>query len=167
MQLLRDIGAAISPFNAFLFLQGLETLSLRMERHIANAQAVAEYLDGHDQVESVQYAGLPLEPVARPGRRATPPQGRRLGAGVRASRAARRPARSSSRPSSCTATWPTSATCAVLVIHPASTTHSQLTDDEQVVHRASTRAWSACRSGLESIEDILADLEKGFAAAAG
>ena len=59
MQLLRDIGAAVSPFNAFLFLQGLETLSLRMERHVANAAAVAEFLDGHEQVEAVQFAGLP------------------------------------------------------------------------------------------------------------
>src|SRR3954451_22695534 len=58
VQLLRDIGAAISPFNAFLLLQGIETLSLRMERHVANAQAVAEYLEAHDQVETVQYAGL-------------------------------------------------------------------------------------------------------------
>ena len=58
VQLLRDMGPAISPFNAFLLLQGLETLSLRMERHVANAQAVAEFLEGHDQVERVQYAGL-------------------------------------------------------------------------------------------------------------
>jgi (p)ppGpp synthase/HD superfamily hydrolase len=57
-ELLRDIGAAISPFNAFLLIQGIETLSLRMDRHVANAQAVAEYLEGHDQVESVAYAGL-------------------------------------------------------------------------------------------------------------
>ena len=62
VQLLRDIGAAISPFNSFLFLQGLETLSLRMERHNANAQRVAEYLAGHAQVESVQYAGLADSP---------------------------------------------------------------------------------------------------------
>ena len=65
VQLLRDLGAAISPFNAFLLLQGLETLSLRMERHFANAQTVAEYLEAHDQVESVAYAGLPVVAVAR------------------------------------------------------------------------------------------------------
>ena len=58
VQLLRDIGAAVSPFNAFLLLQGIETLSLRMDRHLTNAQAVAEYLEAHDQVESVAYAGL-------------------------------------------------------------------------------------------------------------
>ena len=60
--MLRDMGLAISPFNAFLILQGLETLSLRMERHFANAQKVAEYLDGHDQVESVNYSGLASSP---------------------------------------------------------------------------------------------------------
>ena len=83
VQLLRDIGAAISPFNAFLLLQGIETLSLRMDRHVANAQAVAEYLEGHAQVESVAYAGLPSSPLARP-RRPLHPEGGRLGAGVRA-----------------------------------------------------------------------------------
>ncbi len=62
VQLLRDVGAAISPMNSFLFLQGLETLSLRMERHFDNAQKVAEYLDGHDKVESVRFAGLPSSP---------------------------------------------------------------------------------------------------------
>ena len=58
LQMLRELGSAVSPFNSFLFLQGLETLSIRMERHVQNAQAVAEYLEGHDQVESVAYAGL-------------------------------------------------------------------------------------------------------------
>ncbi len=62
VQMLRDIGLAISPFNAFLILQGIETLSLRMERHFANAQVVAEFLDGHAQVESVRFAGLPSSP---------------------------------------------------------------------------------------------------------
>ena len=59
MQLLRDLGPAASPFNAFLLAQGLETLSLRMERHVANATRVAEWLTGRDEVESVAYAGLP------------------------------------------------------------------------------------------------------------
>src|SRR5690606_39362655 len=59
---LRNTGAALSPFNAFLVLQGIETLALRMERHTANAQKVAEYLAGHDQVSWVQYAGLPSHP---------------------------------------------------------------------------------------------------------
>ena len=111
VQLLRDIGAAVSPFNAFLILQGIETLSLRMERHFANAQKVAEYLAGHAQVESVYYSGLPDN---RWHERATT-----LGAGKgygsvlsSTSRAVWKRARSSSRRCSCTATSPTSATSA-------------------------------------------------------
>ena len=83
VQLLRDLGPAVTPFNSFLFLQGLETLSLRMERHNANAQTVAAYLDGHAQVESVQFAGLAVVPLERAGR-ASPAWSRvRLGAGLR------------------------------------------------------------------------------------
>ena len=59
VQMLRDLGSATTPFNAFLFLQGLETLSLRMDRHFSNAQKVGEFLAGRDEVESVNYAGLP------------------------------------------------------------------------------------------------------------
>src|SRR6201999_3707060 len=62
VQLLRDLGSAIAPFNAFLLAQGIETLSLRVERHVQNAQAVAEWLTGRDEVESVNYAGLPSSP---------------------------------------------------------------------------------------------------------
>ena len=62
VQILRDLGAATTPFNSFMFLQGLETLSLRMERHVENAQKVAEYLSGRDEVESVNYAGLANSP---------------------------------------------------------------------------------------------------------
>ncbi len=82
VQLLRDIGPAVTPFNSFLFLQGLETLSLRMERHIANARVVAEFLEAHDQVERVQYAGLAGLAVVRPGRALQRREGRGLGAGV-------------------------------------------------------------------------------------
>ncbi len=111
VQLLRDVGAAISPMNSFLFLQGLETLSLRMERHFDNAQKVAEYLDGHDKVESVRFAGLP----SSPWHDALQAVRRRAGAMARSSPsrspAAARQASSSSIPSRCTATWPTSVTC--------------------------------------------------------
>ena len=107
VQLLRDIGAAIAPFNSFLLLQGLETLSLRMERHFSNSNAVVDYLASHDQVESVAYAGLPDSPwydIAN-----------ELGGGkgygsVPAFVIKGGLARNSSRPLSCTATWPTSAT---------------------------------------------------------
>src|SRR5690606_446256 len=75
VQLLRDLGPAISPFNAFLLLQGIETLSLRMERHNANAAKVVEFLEGHPQVRSVAYAGLPASPWYERGRRYTRGQG--------------------------------------------------------------------------------------------
>ena len=78
VQGLRDTGAPVSPFNAFLFLQGLETLSLRMERHFSNAAKVAEFLQGRDEVESVIWAGLPVEPVVRAGQEVRPRQGLRL-----------------------------------------------------------------------------------------
>ena len=124
-------SAPLSPFNVFLILQGIETLSLRMERHFANAQKVAEYLDARDDVLSVAYAGLPEQPVPRAGAEVR----RRHAVSARCSpsrsRAASRPASVSSRLSRCTVTWPTSATCAACVIHPASTTHSQLTPEEQ------------------------------------
>ena len=162
VQLLRDIGAAISPFNAFLLLQGLETLSLRMERHVANAQRVAEYLEGHDQVESVQYAGLPSskwhDRVARycpEGAGSVPAfiikggleAGKKFveGLELHSHLANIGDVRS-------------------LVIHPASTTHSQLSLDEQLstgVHPGLVRL----SVGLESIDDIIDDLDKGFAAA--
>lgn len=82
VQLLRDLGSAAAPFNAFLIAQGLETLSLRVERHVSNAQKVAEYLAGHPDVISVNYAGLPSSPLVRAGPQAGP-QGHRCGAGVR------------------------------------------------------------------------------------
>ena len=163
VQLLRDIGAAISPFNAFLFLQGLETLSLRMERHVANAQAVAEFLQARDEVEWIWYAGLPSSPWYDAAQKYMP-QGRRLGLCVRhQGRRRGRPARSSRR-SSCTATSPTSATSAAW----PSTRPRPPT--------ASSPPRSSCRPGvkpelvrlsvgLESIDDILADLEAGFRAA--
>ncbi len=75
VQLLRDLGSAASPFNAFLIAQGLETLSLRMERHVENAQKVAEYLSGHDAVLSVNYAGLSTSPWYELGKRLAPKGG--------------------------------------------------------------------------------------------
>ena len=88
-------GSAASPFNAFLVAQGLETLSLRVERHVANAQRVAEYLDGHDDVLSVNYAGPAQLAVARAGKEAGA-QGNRRGAVLRAGRRSATPARRSS-----------------------------------------------------------------------
>ena len=164
VQLLRDLGAAISPFNAFLLIQGIETLSLRMDRHVANAQAVAEYLEGHDQVESVAYAGLTSSPWHDRVARYTP-----KGAGsvpafvIRGGREAGVKFVEALQLHSHLANI---GDVRSLVIHPASTTHSQLTPEEQAhsdVHEGLIRL----SVGLESIEDILADLDKGFAAAAG
>ena len=111
VQLLRDLGPAVSPFNAFLFLQGLETLSLRMERHVQNAQAVAEYLEGHDQVESVAYAGLASQQVARPGGHLHA-EGRGLGPGVRHQGRPRGGREVRQRTRAAQPRSPTSATCA-------------------------------------------------------
>ncbi|MEM7275805.1 MAG: bifunctional o-acetylhomoserine/o-acetylserine sulfhydrylase [Actinomycetota bacterium] len=163
VQLLRDLGAAISPFNAFLVLQGLETLSLRMERHVQNAQAVAEWLAGRDEVESVAYAGLPDSPWYDAAQKYT--QGRGAGSvpafiikgGLEAGQAFVEALQLHSHVANI-------GDVRSLVIHPASTTHSQLTDDE----RRSTGVQPGLvrlSVGLESLDDILADLETGFRAA--
>jgi O-acetylhomoserine (thiol)-lyase len=163
VQLLRDVGAAISPFNAFLILQGIETLSLRMERHFENAQKVAEYLVGQGQVLSVNYAGLP---ESRWHQRAT-----KLGAGkgygsVLAFQieggleAGKRFVEALELHSHVANIGDVRS----LVIHPASTTHSQLTPEEQLASDVDP-GLVRLSVGLESIEDILADLDKGFAAA--
>ncbi len=165
VQLLRDIGASVAPLNAFLFLQGLETLSLRMDRHFANADKVAEYLLGRDEVESVSYAGLDASPWKE---RATK-YGRGKGYGsiiafiIKGGRDAGRRFVDALELHSHVANI---GDVRSLVIHPASTTHSQLTEEEQIttgVHPGLVRL----SVGLESIEDILADLDAGFRAAKG
>ncbi len=164
VQLLRDMGMAISPFNAFLFLQGLETLSLRMERHFANAQRVAEYLDGHDQVVSVAYAGLPSSPWYE---RATELGG---GTGYGSVLAFEIDGGHEAGKKFVEALTLHSHVANIgdvrsLVIHPASTTHSQLTAEEQAASDV-TPGLVRLSVGLETIDDILADLDAGFAAAA-
>ncbi|MFM8268097.1 MAG: bifunctional o-acetylhomoserine/o-acetylserine sulfhydrylase [Ilumatobacteraceae bacterium] len=168
VQLLRDLGMAISPFNAFLILQGLETLSLRMERHFANAQRVAEYLTAHPQVESVAYAGLPSSPWHERAIRYG--AGRGFGsvlafdiaptAGHSALEAGQKFVEGLQLHSHVANIGDVRS----LVIHPATTTHSQLSADEQA--SAGVRPGLVRLSvGLETIDDILADLELGFAAA--
>ena len=162
VQLLRDIGAAVSPFNAFLTIPGVETLSLRMDRHIANAQKVAEYLEGHAQVESVAYAGLPSSPWHERAKTYLPKgpgsvpafviSGGRE-AGIKFVEALELHSHLANI-----------GDVRSLVIHPASTTHSQLTEDEQL-YSGVEPGMIRLSVGLESIEDILADLDKGFAAA--
>jgi O-acetylhomoserine (thiol)-lyase len=163
--MLRDIGAAVAPMNAFLFLQGLETLSLRMERHWSNAQRVAEYLDAHDQVESgsVRYAGLPSSPWHE---RATK-YGGGLGYGsvlafeiVGGHEAGTKFVEGLDLHSHVANIGDVRS----LVIHPASTTHSQLTAEEQVASDV-LPGLVRLSVGLETIDDILADLDAGFSAA--
>jgi O-acetylhomoserine (thiol)-lyase len=164
VQLLRDLGPAVAPFNAFLIAQGLETLSLRIERHVSNAQRVAEWLVARDEVESVNYAGLPSSPWYERGQRLAP---RGTGAvlafeikgGVEAGKRFVDALELHSHVANI-------GDVRSLVIHPASTTHSQLTDEERL-SAGVTPGLVRLAVGLEGIEDILADLDAGFRAAKG
>jgi len=163
VQLLRDIGAAISPFNSFLLLQGLETLSLRLERHNSNAQKVAEYLAGHDQVETVQYAGLPDSPWHERAKTLT--GGRGFGSVPAFTIAGGKEAGSKFVEGLTLHSHVANiGDVRSLAIHPASTTHSQLTEEEQVASGV-TAGLVRLSVGLETIDDILEDLDRGFAAA--
>jgi O-acetylhomoserine (thiol)-lyase len=162
VQLLRDLGAAVSPFNAFLISQGLETLSLRIERHVQNAQAVAEFLTGRSEVTSVSYAGLPSSPWYERGRALAPKGagaviGFELAGGVDAGKRFVEALRLHSHVANI-------GDVRSLVIHPASTTHSQLTPEEQLAAGV-TPGLVRLAVGIEGIDDILADLRAGFAAA--
>ncbi|MDO8391701.1 MAG: bifunctional o-acetylhomoserine/o-acetylserine sulfhydrylase [Actinomycetota bacterium] len=168
VQLLRDLGMAVSPFNAFLILQGLETLSLRMERHFANADKVAKYLVAHPQVEAVSYAGLPSSPWHERAKK----YGGGKGYGSILAFDIKAPSGSTVKEAGQKFVEALQLHSHVanigdvrsLVIHPASTTHSQLTEAEQA--SSGVRPGLVRLSvGLESIDDILADLELGFAAA--
>ncbi|MEZ5377567.1 MAG: bifunctional o-acetylhomoserine/o-acetylserine sulfhydrylase [Acidimicrobiales bacterium] len=163
VQLLRDLGPAISPFNAFLVIQGLETLSLRMERHVSNAQRVAEFLEAHPQVERVNYAGLASSPYHAAAEKYTGGRGAGsvpsfiIAGGKEAGQKFVEALELHSHVANI-------GDVRSLVIHPASTTHSQLTEAEQL--SAGVEPGLVRLSvGLESIDDILADLELGFAAA--
>jgi O-acetylhomoserine (thiol)-lyase len=162
VQLLRDLGSAASPFNAFLVSQGLETLSLRMERHVANAQRVAEYVEGHDGVLSVNYAGLPSSPWYELGKKLAPKgtgaaRGFELAGGADAGKAFVNALQLHSHVANI-------GDVRSLVIHPASTTHAQLSAAEQLATGV-TPGLVRLAVGIEGIDDILADLELGFAAA--
>ena len=162
VQLLRDLGAAISPFNAFLLIQGIETLSLRMDRHVANAQTVAEYLEGHDQVESVAYAGLASSPWHDRVARYTPKGAGSVPAFV--IRGGREAGVKFVEALTLHSHLANIGDVRSLVIHPASTTHSQLTESEQLTTGVNP-GLIRLSVGLENVEDIIDDLEQGFAAA--
>lgn len=164
VQLLRDLGSAAAPFNAFLIAQGLETLSLRMERHVANARQVAKFLDGRDDVTAVNYAGLPGSPWHERAK-ILAPRGTgavlsfELAGGVSAGKAFVDALRLHSHVANI-------GDVRSLVIHPASTTHQQLSAAEQLASGV-TPGLVRLAVGLEGIDDIIADLECGFTAAAG
>ena len=162
VQLLRDLGPAISPFNAFLLAQGIETLSLRVERHLANARRVAEFLQDHEQVESVVWASLPGHPAYERAQKYAPKgAGAVLAFEIKGGKEAGQKFVESLTLHSHVANI---GDVRSLAIHPATTTHSQGGDEDRLAAGV-TPGLVRLAVGLESIEDILADLEQGFSAA--
>lgn len=164
IQLLRDLGAAVSPFNAFLIAQGIETLSLRVERHVANAQKVAEWLEAREDVVKVHYAGLESSPWhANQVKYAPRGAGAVLAFEIEGGSEAGQAFVSALELHSNVANI---GDVRSLVIHPASTTHSQLTPEEQL-QSGVTPGLVRLAVGIEHVDDILADLDAGFRAAKG
>ena len=161
--LLRDTGACISPFNAFLLLQGVETLSLRLDRHAENTKKVVEFLASHPQVEKVNHPSLPDHPDNALYRKYFPNGGASIF--TFDIKGGQKEAHAFIDALEIFSLLANVADVKSLVIHPATTTHSQLSDEEledQGIHRNTIRL----SIGTEHIDDIIADLEKGFAAAA-
>ncbi|MBY0013966.1 homocysteine synthase [Paenibacillus typhae] len=161
VQLLRDLGAAISPFNSWLLLQGLETLHLRLERHSQNALQVAQYLENHKDVEWVSYAGLPSHPSYALAQKYLPKgQGAILTFGIKGGTAAGVKLIENVKLFSHLANVGDSKS---LIIHPASTTHQQLSAEEQTAAGVKPELLRLS-IGTEAIDDILHDLEQAIAA---
>jgi len=161
VEMMRDLGACMSPFNAFLFLQGLETLSFRMEKHVANARAVAEWLEKDPRVSWVSYPGLPSSPYHERAKRYLPKgAGAIFAFGVKGGREAGRRFIEAVKLHSHLANVGDAKS---LVIHPASTTHQQLADEEQAKAGISPDM-IRISVGLENLEDILWDLDQALAA---
>lgn len=160
VQLLRDMGPALSPFNSFLLLQGLETLHLRMERHSQNALKVAEFLADHPKVSWVNYPGLPshksYEVAKKYHKRGL--FGGIVGFGIKGGLEAGKKFIDNLELHSLLANVGDAKS---LVIHPASTTHQQLTPEEQAATGV-TPDFIRLSVGIENVEDIIADLEKGL-----
>jgi O-acetylhomoserine (thiol)-lyase len=164
LQYQRDIGAALSPFNSFLFLQGLETLSLRMERHSQNALAVAKWLEARDEVEWVAYPGLTSSRWNDRAKKYLPKgQGAIVAFGIKGGLEA---GQSFINGLELISHLANVGDIRTLAIHPASTTHQQLEVAEQFAAGV-TPDLVRLSVGLESLEDIQADLEAGFRAAKG
>ena len=162
--LLRDIGAALSPFNAFLFLQGLETLHLRMERHCSNTLAIARFLEGHPAVSWVQYPGLASHPSHENAKRYLEGGfGGVLTFGVLGGEAAARRVISELKLYSLVANVGDTKS---LVIHPASTTHEQLSDAERDAAGV-TPDLIRLSIGIEDVDDLRDDLDRALRRALG
>jgi len=160
VQLLRDLGSCISPFNSFLFLQGLETLSLRMERHSSNALKVAQFLNNHPSVSWVNYPGLPENPQHEKARKYLPKgQGAILTFGIKGGLEEGKKFINALQLFSHLANVGDAKS---LVIHPASTTHQQLTPEQQLSSGV-TPEMIRLSVGIEDINDIIADLEQALA----
>jgi O-acetylhomoserine (thiol)-lyase len=161
VQILRDYGACLSPFNSFLFLQGLETLSLRIERHVENAQKTAEFLHAHPQVSWVAYPGLKDSPDYAAAQKYLPKgAGAILGFGIQGGAEAGKKFIERLKLFSHLANVGDAKS---LAIHPASTTHSQL-NEEQQISAGVTPDFVRLSIGIEDIEDILWDLEQALVA---
>ena len=159
LETVRTLGPSISPFNSFLFLQGLETLSLRMERHVQNAQAVAEHLDAHPAVDWVKYAGLPTNPYYALGQKYLPRgTGSILTFGIRGGEAAGVKFIENAEFLSHLANVGDAKS---LIIHPASTTHRQLSEEEQIAAGV-TPDMLRISVGLETVDDILWDIDQAL-----
>jgi len=162
LTLLRDIGAAVSPFNAWLLAQGLETLSLRIERHVENAKAIAAWLEKNPQVEKVNYASLPSSPWNKLASKYCPKgSGSVLSFEIKGGIEAGKKFIEALKLLSHVANI---GDVRSLAIHPASTTHSQLSPDEQITAGV-TPGLIRLSIGIENIKDIQADIESAFAAA--
>ncbi|MDN5743974.1 MAG: bifunctional o-acetylhomoserine/o-acetylserine sulfhydrylase [Nocardioidaceae bacterium] len=162
VQLLRDLGQAVSPFNAFLIDQGIETLSLRMDRHLANTRTIADFLGGHAQVEKVIWASLPTSASHDLAQKYTPKGAGsvisfEIAGGLEAGRKFVEGLTLHSHLANI-------GDVRSLVIHPASTTHSQGPEEDRLAAGV-TPGLVRLSVGLESPDDIIADLEQGFAAA--
>ncbi len=162
LQYQRDVGPAISPFNSFLFLQGLETLSLRMERHSQNALAIAQWLEARDEVEWVKYPGLASSPWNERAKKYLPNGcGAIVAFGIKGGREAGTKFIDALELHSHLANV---GDVRSLAIHPATTTHQQLEPEEQI-STGVTEDLVRLSVGIESLPDIQADLEAGFRAA--
>jgi len=162
VQLMRDLGAAITPFNSWLFLQGLETLPLRMERHSQNALKIADFLEAHENVDWVSYPGLKSHPQHEiAAKYHTHGYGAILGFGIKGGLEA---GKQLIRHVELFSHLANVGDAKSLIIHPASTTHSQLTEEEQY-ETGVTPDFIRLSIGLETVEDLIDDLDQALKAA--